>query len=623
VESHLGQQCLFSGVATTGVAAMHFTGMRAATFWSSAPPSEDRGYPPALATAIVSIAITTCIAANGLLAHTATVARNKLAEIVWTRRKLWRTIAQKENAEAAAAARSEFIASASHEIRTPLHHLQGYSDLLSQTELTEEGRLLLLAIQRATKTLSLITNNVLDWSKLEQDAETSCRPVALDIRTVCESILVLLPNKDDEAEVELMVVVKPDVPHSIFLDETYIHRILMNLISNALKFTTRAGYILLLIEIEQGKLVATVKDTGSGIPPSFLPHLFEPFKQAQTRGSQRGTGLGLSIVKQLLHKMDGSIRVESEHVEAGEIEPHRSGSTFIISIPVQVNAANHDTVVHVLPKIAIFHGGNERAVEGLQIAWEKFGFDPVLVKDFDDLSGTEWKYIWTDLPFLKKNPACLHGLLGLETFVLVPYDARNTFHQVPEILSAPNFIPLPRPLIWHSIAQRIIKASQEPRKSETPRIVRFASTVEIVAGDKDQAQESTAKKCVILLVEDNPINQKLGKKMLESLGYEVLIADNGQEAIDLVTKDDANIDAILMDQSMPQKDGVTATREIRELEATRAISRRIPIVALTAVVSSTSQMLFKAAGADDFLAKPLSLVKLEQTLAAHLPSKWK
>lgn len=129
--------------------------MRAATFYSKSPPSEARGYPPALAAAIVSIAIVTCIAANGLLAHAVTVSRNKLAEIVLTRKKLWRTIAQKENAEAAAAARSEFIASASHEIRTPLHHLQGYSDLLSQTELTEEGRALLHAIQRATKTLSL------------------------------------------------------------------------------------------------------------------------------------------------------------------------------------------------------------------------------------------------------------------------------------------------------------------------------------------------------------------------------------------------------------------------------------------------------------------------------------
>lgn len=129
--------------------------MRAVTFWTQAPPSDKRGYPSGLAVAVVSIGIVTCVAANFLLAHVATISRNKLAEIVLTRKELWRTIAMKENAEAAAAAKSDFIASASHEIRTPLHHLQGYSDLLSRTELTEEGRTLLYAIQHATKTLSL------------------------------------------------------------------------------------------------------------------------------------------------------------------------------------------------------------------------------------------------------------------------------------------------------------------------------------------------------------------------------------------------------------------------------------------------------------------------------------
>lgn len=155
METHLLQQLLFSAVATTGVAAMHFTGMQAATFWSNKPPSEIRGYPPALANSVIAVAGMTCIAANLLLAHSATMSRNKLAEVVWTRKELWKAIAQKENAEAAALARSEFIASASHEIRTPLHHLQGYSDLLSQTALTEEGRSLLRSIQAATKTLSM------------------------------------------------------------------------------------------------------------------------------------------------------------------------------------------------------------------------------------------------------------------------------------------------------------------------------------------------------------------------------------------------------------------------------------------------------------------------------------
>jgi NO-binding membrane sensor protein with MHYT domain len=171
METHLPQQILFSIIAAAGVGAMHFTGMSATKFYSTVAASELRGYPPSLANAVVAIAFITCIAANVLLAHSATVSRNKLAEIVWTKKELWKTIALKENAEAAARVRSDFIASASHEIRyvgatvigrvqltclrTPLHHLQGYSDLLAQTELTEEGRSLLTSIQRATKTLSL------------------------------------------------------------------------------------------------------------------------------------------------------------------------------------------------------------------------------------------------------------------------------------------------------------------------------------------------------------------------------------------------------------------------------------------------------------------------------------
>lgn len=509
METHLAQQFLFSVVATSGVAAMHFTGMQATTFSSYAEPSEDRGYPPELAIAISIIAIATCIAANGLLAHAATVSRNKLAEIVWTRRKLWRTIAQKENAEAAAAARSEFIASASHEIRTPLHHLQGYSDLMAKTELTEEGRMLLRAIQRATKTLSLITNNVLDWSKLERDAEAACRPVALDIRTVCEAILVLLPNKDDDFEVDVLVVVSPNVPRTLFLDETYIHRILMNLLSNALKFTN-SGYILLLIEVNDGKLVITVKDTGCGIPPSFLPQLFEPFKQAQTRGSQRGTGLGLSIIKQLLHKMHGTIEVESGHPESSNVEPGQTGSTFTITIPVQLPSIHqHESShTHELPSIAIFSKDSERHLKGLHTAWEKFGFNMVIVKEYSDLSDSKWKYIWADASFLKQNPGHLDRLLKQDQWlVLVPFDTQTTLQQIPRLLLAPNFIPLQKPLMWHSFRQRIDTASQSSHRATMARTVRFAPRVNVYNHDvNDQCQEtSTAKNSVILLVEDNPV----------------------------------------------------------------------------------------------------------------------
>jgi signal transduction histidine kinase len=129
--------------------------MYACTFVSTEAPSTQRGYPPELPIVIASVAIFTCMASTGLLAHSATIARDKLAEVLYTKRRLWAAIAQKENAEAAAAARSEFIASASHEIRTPLHQLQGYADLLSKSDLSGEDRQLLLAIQHATRSLAM------------------------------------------------------------------------------------------------------------------------------------------------------------------------------------------------------------------------------------------------------------------------------------------------------------------------------------------------------------------------------------------------------------------------------------------------------------------------------------
>lgn len=525
IETHLAQQFLFSVVASTGVAAMHFTGtyfpflqmtiakkscagMAAVTFHSHAPPSESRGYPPALATAIVTIAITTCIAANFLLAHVATISRNKLAEIVLTRKELWRTIAQKENAEQAAAARSDFIASASHEIRTPLHHLQGYSDLLSRTELTEEGRILLYAIQHATKTLSLITNNVLDWSKLERHTEAACRPISLDMRTVCESILMLLPNRDDADEVDVMAVVSPEVPHSLFLDETYIHRILMNLLSNALKFT-RSGYILLLIEMREDKLIATVKDTGLGIPRSFLPKLFEPFTQAQVRGSQRGTGLGLSIIKQLLAKMQGTVEVESRHADTPEVSPQQTGSTFTITLPAQRSSSSqdiHDPAAD-RPSVAIFQSEHEGSAQGLREAWEVFGCDVVNVEEISDLSGSKWKYVWAGLQFFGQHPAHLRQLLKQDKWlVLVPYDTQDALKHFPEIMSAKHFITLQKPLIWHSFEERIA-ASREPTNEIMTKAVTFAPTVDIVDHDvKEKLHEEPASDYpTILLVEDNPV----------------------------------------------------------------------------------------------------------------------
>jgi CheY-like chemotaxis protein/anti-sigma regulatory factor (Ser/Thr protein kinase) len=443
---------------------------------------------------------------------------------------------------------------------------------------------------------------------------------------------VLLPNKDEEVEVEVMVVISPNVPKILFLDETYINRILMNLLSNSLKFT-RSGYVMLSLEMDGTDLEIKVKDTGIGIPPSFLKHLFEPFSQAQTRGSQRGTGLGLSIVKKLVNKMEGTIDVESKHAEQG-YEPDETGTTSIVTIPAlasPLSSSPKSDTQHTKSTIAILRPTNARILEGLEIAWELFGYDPVVVEDIEDV-----KYVWADFRFLQQSPDGLRRLMNQEKWTaLIPFDNQETLQRLPGLLSTPHFVPLQKPLTWHTFDSRIALASHSTPNHSFSRSVRFAT--ESVTADESTPPSPdgmTSKNVHILLVEDNPvsptlslihsftntfkINQKLGNKMLTSLGYSVLLASDGDEAISQVLLHDTTIEMILMDQCMPIKDGVTATREIRELEEQGKMKRRHRIIALTAVVGTESRAQFREAGADEFLAKPLSMGKLEQTLATFL-----
>ena len=636
METRLGQQLLFSVIATTGVAAMHFTGMHAANFWSTELPSEARGYPPALVIAIVSIAISTCLAANGLLAHSATLARNKLAEIVHTRKNLWAAIAQKENAEAAALARSEFIASASHEIRSPIHQLQGYSDLLARSNLDDESRLLLHAMQDAIRSLSLITTTVLDWSRLEK-GEAICRPTAVNVRKLCESVLNVLPSKDEDCDVELLIAVAPDVPDCLFIDETYLHRIIMNLLSNSLKFTS-SGYILLELKLVDQDMVVTVRDTGNGIPKAFLPDLFEPFKQAQSRGPQRGTGLGLSIVKQLLQKMKGTIETESKDRND---YPDQSGTVFTVSFPVQPTAEDDSKHPKLSGKLGLLGVAGNRTLEGVDSCCELYGAETVILDPKEPIP-SNLDYVWASLECLRSNPALFRALSDdAHMFTLIPFDDDKELLGLIGSSSGSNIIPLRRPLTFHKIALLMTDSSRRTNRPDAlSRMVRFASAVDLLNGSEEpeyggglvqsvgdgsmsESAETIALSAkTVMLVEDNKVNQRLGFKMLKTLGYQVIIANDGQEAIDLAIEHADEIDAILMDQSMPVKDGLTATREIREREAdgTIPLKNGTPklIIAVTAVVGTHAELVCRQAGADDFLPKPLSLNKLRQTLESFL-----
>ncbi|KAI9007347.1 hypothetical protein BC832DRAFT_610594 [Gaertneriomyces semiglobifer] len=412
LEINLVSQLSFSFTAAFGVASMHYCGMLAADFYTTLPPPYDHGgYPASLPLTIAGVAILTCFVSFVALAHAVSLSRNKLQEVIQTKRRLWRVIAEKEAAIRENRLKTDFISVASHEIRTPLHAVTGYTDLLAETHLTHEQRVYVDCIKTGCQTIQLITSNVLDFAKLERaNKESSANPVFLDLRKLGTDIVrscafekrrvrrkeqaqscmnessshlpgasssTLSPHDLDDhgTDVELIMDIEKEVPDEIYADEVYLTRVIMNLVSNALKFTTK-GYVLLHVswdvsngpgspESSRGSLpallphlVIVVRDTGEGIPQDFLARLFEPFRQADTSLTRQhdGTGLGLAICKQLVERMSGTIDVESSS---------GYGSSFTVRIPMPENLTAR--VVHT-------HGSRgtvERLDEGS--AWSQPG----------------------------------------------------------------------------------------------------------------------------------------------------------------------------------------------------------------------------------------------------------
>lgn len=335
------------------------------------------------------------------------------------------------------------------------------------------------------------------------------------MRSVFESILVLLPDLDQRNDVEILAVVEPSVPESLLLDEAYIQRILMNLLSNALKFTN-SGFVLLSLEMDDDHLIAKVRDSGAGIPSSFIPRLFEPFSQAETRGTQRGTGLGLSIVRQLLTKMQGNISVETRHADGG-FRPSETGSTFTIRIPVSASPAAQPTShpnIRLTGSTVALLCSSPRLLDGLKRAWQLFGYAVVVVHHFSELANYEVKYAWADFRYLSEHADCLRYLLSQEHLTtFVPFEHLDSLQHLPGVLSAPHFVPLLKPLIWHTFHKRIAIASDAATTLKTSALVaENTSKPKVRKGcERQRSPEGSATPGTvnILLVEDNVVSAAL------------------------------------------------------------------------------------------------------------------
>ncbi|KAI0640325.1 hypothetical protein C8Q77DRAFT_1085995 [Trametes polyzona] len=655
MESHFGRQVIFSTIAALGICSMHYTGMAAATFYTSSPPSSHAGYPEFLPITIIGIAVLVCVVSNAILAHSAITARNRMAEIILTKRRLWRIMAEKEAAEQAIELKQQFISVASHEIRTPLHTVNGYCELLARTPLTDEQSLYVTSIQQACHAINIIAGNVLDFSKLDRNnVELSARPVHMEVRKMVEDLAKITEARGlqpGQPGVDIIVWIARDVPHAVYLDETYAFRILMNLLSNAQKFCEE-GYICLSVSMEGAtQLVIKVTDTGCGIPKSFRGALFEPFRQADTSLTRpkQGTGLGLSIVKHLVQRMSGTIEVESEEGQ---------GSTFTVKLPAALPSRTPSPNGQCAPltppskRLRVVYR-NARTQERFVRLWSRYGYPTIsgspgsseeeLTKDVD--------VIWTDAETASQSRA-LRSLISSPTSPVVLFivhsDSQDLALLEPEIRDGRNVVLVKRPVIMHIVAEWIehpedhighhVKSKVRfalPEDVQSPRSPveekKMAVQVDVKSVDSGEHIPLTPISSIthlaeperveeappparerVLLVEDNMVNQRLGCRLLEKLGYDVTTANDGQQALEAVRK--TYFSCCLMDCQMPVLDGFQATKRIRELEESGELPDRLPIIALTANVTQESESECKAAGMDHFLPKPLKMADLEATL---------